>query len=508
MGTTLALSIASNEVRNINDQLALLSHNVANAGTPDYATETVTQSSLDVGGVGDGAVNNLVQRTINLQTQSSLFEQNGTASSLQTQQSALQQIDGVQGAVGSGNDIGSLLGALQDAFSNLAGEPDNQTQQHAVVSAAQALTTQINTVSNAITTQRQNAQNAIVSEVGQINSTLSTLGTLSDQIIQANNNGQSTADLENLRDSAEDQLSQLIGVRFLDQPNGDLLVTTQNGLSLPIHATGPVITTSAASLGPTLYASGGGVPAITIGGFDATNDLTGGQLGANITLRDQTLPTMQANLDEFSYALASRFQAQGLTLFSDADGNVPAGGGVPVQSTYLGFSSEIQVNPAVTNSPSLVRDGTNAIAGSPTGAAAFTPNPPGGPSGFTTLIQNILTYALGTQAQVGVPQPAPNVTGLGASGTLNAGFSAPSDLATMATSVVASSASQSATVTQQLSTAQGLQQSFQSQLASASSVSIDTQMSNMVVLQNAYAANGRVIGAIQSMWNQLLNAVP
>ncbi len=38
-----------------------------------------------------------------------------------------------------------------------------------------------------------------------------------------------------------------------------------------------------------------------------TTQLTGGQLGANLTLRDTTLPTYQAELDEFSQNLASRF---------------------------------------------------------------------------------------------------------------------------------------------------------------------------------------------------------
>jgi flagellar hook-associated protein 1 FlgK len=32
----------------------------------------------------------------------------------------------------------------------------------------------------------------------------------------------------------------------------------------------------------------------------------------------------------------------------------------------------------------------------------------------------------------------------------------------------------------------------------------DDHMSNMVVLQNAYAANAKVIAAVQSMWQQLL----
>jgi len=507
MKLDLGLSIASHEIGNINSQLALVSHNIANAGTPDYATEEVSQTSLSYSGVGNGALEGTVQRNINLQTQASVFAQNGTVSSLQTQQSSLQQIDAAQGAVASGTDIGSLLGAVQNAFSTLAGEPDNQTQQQAVVVAAQALTTQINTVSNTVMTQRQDAQNSIVSEVGQINSTLSTLGSLSDQIVQAQAIGQSTADLSNQRDAAMDQLSQLLSVRFLQQPNGDLLVTTQGGLTLPIHGTGPALSTSSATLGASTYAPGGAVPPIMMGGLDVTANLTGGQLGANIQLRDDTLPTMQANLDEFSYTLASRFQAQGLTLFSDADGNVPAGGGTPVQSSYLGFASEIQVNPSVANDPSLVRDGTNAVAGSPTGAAAFTPNPPGGPAGFTTLIDNVLDYALGSEAQQGVPQPTPNVSGLGATGTLSSGFAAPADLAEFATSVTGAQAALSSAVTSQLTSAQTLQQSLQSQLASTGSVSIDTQMSQMIVLQNSYAANAHVIAAVQSMWNQLLQAV-
>ena len=124
-----------------------------------------------------------------------------------------------------------------------------------------------------------------------------------------------------------------------------------------------------------------------LGGQDVTQQLTGGQIGGNIALRDSTLPTIQANLDEFAQNLSSRFAAQGLTLFSDGGGNVPSGGGTPAQAGYIGYANEIQVDPAVLATPSLVRDGTTAIAGSPTGASAFTPNPPGGPAGFTGMIR-------------------------------------------------------------------------------------------------------------------------
>jgi flagellar hook-associated protein 1 FlgK len=455
-----------------------------------------------------GAVDEAATRTINLQMQADLFAQNGNAAGLQTQQTALQSIDAAQGAVASGTDLGSLVGKLQDAFSALEGAPDNQTQQQAVVASAQALAGQLNTVSDEVTTQRQTAQNAIVSEVGQLNSSLSQLGSLSDQIVQLRAQGLSTADLENQRDAVMNTVSQLVGARFLEQPNGDLLVVAQSGINLPIHSATPPLTTSAATIGAGVYAPGGGVPAIMFNGQDVTSQLTGGQLGANIQLRDRTLPTVQANLDEFSQTLATRFNAQGLKLFTDPGGNVPNATGTPAQANYLGFASTIQVNTAVIADPTLVRDGTQAVAGSATGPSAFTPNPAGGPAGFTDLIARVLTYSFGSDVQAGVTQPAPLVSGLGATGTLSAGFAAPADLAGLATAVTGAESAQSAAVTNQLGTAQGLQQTLQSQLASGSAVSMDTQMSQMIVLQTAYGANARVMSAVQSMWSQLLQTVP
>jgi len=508
MMLSASLLIASTEIGNVNSQLGLISHNIANAGTPDYATEGLAQTSVVAGGLGMGAIDGTVARSINQQMQSDLFTQNGTVANLQTQQTALQQIDAAQGTVAGGTDIGSLLGRVQDAFSTLAGTASSQTQQQGVVAAAQALTAQINTVSDAVGTQRQTAQNAIVAGVTQLNNTLSTIGSLSDKIVTAQAAGQSTADLQNQRDAAEDQLSQLISVRFLDQPNGDVLAVTATGINLPIHAKTPPFTTSTATLGAATYAPGGGVPPIVFNGQDVTSRLAGGQIGANIQLRDQTLPTVQANLDEFSYNLASRFAAQGLTLFTDPSGAVPSGGGVPAQAGYIGFAGTIQVNPAVLATPALVRDGTNAIAGSASGASAFTPNPPGGPVGFSTLISRVLDYALGSDAQAGVAQPSPAVTGLGPAGTLSAGFAAPGDLAGLATAVTGAEAAVSASVTNQIGTAQALRQTLQSQLASGSAVNMDTQMSQMIVLQNAYGANARVMSTVQAMWTQLLQVLP
>src|SRR6185437_2021173 len=449
-----ALSIASGGLANINRQLALVSQNVANAGTPNYAAEISGQHSLTADGQGLGVISDPATRIIDKGLQDQIIQQNATVAGLQTTQTALQAIDAVQGTPGQGSDLASLLGKVQDQFSTLLTDPSNQTQQSAVVSAAANLAQGINTLSSAYTGQRQAAQNDIGDAVDTLNATLATIGTLSNRIVAQRAGGQSTADLENQRDAAVQTLSQLVSIKTLEQPNGDLMVVTTAGLALPTHAQSGQIRIADATMQPQASYPGGGVPGITLNGVDVTAQFQDGRIGADLGLRDSTLPTWQGELDEFAQTLASRFAAQGLTLFSDPTGAVPSSAGVPVQTGYVGFAGTIQVNPAVSATPSLVRDGTTAIVGSPTGASAFTPNPAGGPAGFTGMISRVLDYALGAQAQNGVPQPSANTAGLGPAGNLAAPYAAAPTLAGLASTMVASQAQQSASVTNQAGTEQ------------------------------------------------------
>jgi flagellar hook-associated protein 1 FlgK len=503
MSLNSALSIGAGGLANINAQFALISQNVANAATPNYAVEISNQQALTADGVGMGVRTGPATLQIDQALQSSLTQQNATVTGLQTTQTSLQAIDSVLGTPGSGSDIGSLLGNLQDSFSTLMTDPSNQTQQSAVVSAATTLAQGINTLSATYATQRQSAQNDLESAVTTLNTTLATIGQLSNQIIALKPTNQSTADLENQRNAAVQTLSQLLPVTTVEQPNGDLSVFTSTGLTLPTRdgATPFSIPNSSTPAGS--YYPGGGIGGIMLGGADVTTEMTGGQIGADITLRDTTLPTDQAELDEFAQGLSSRFAGQGLTLFTDPTGNVPAGGGMPAQSGYVGYAGTIQVNAAVTADPSLVRDGTNAVAGT-----GFTPNPAGGPAGFTALISNIVNYTFGTQVQSGVAQPTMSTSGLGASGNLNAAFGATGDsLSDFATSLVSTQAQQSAAITTAMTSEQALQTSLSAKATAVSGVNMDTEVSEMLSLQNAYGANARVIAGVQSMFTQLLQEV-
>jgi flagellar hook-associated protein 1 len=485
-----ALSIATGGLANVSSQLALVSQNVANANTPGYAAEVATQQSVVADGIGLGVRTGPATRDVDTALQAEVFSQNATVAGLQTRQSALQAIDAVQGTPGQYSDIASLLGNLQNQFSTLLNDPSNPTQQSEVVAAATDLAQNINTLSNAYTSQRQTAQDNIVSEVATLNSTLSTIGGLSDQIVSLHAAGRSTADLEDQRDAAIATLSQLVSMKVLQQPNGDVLITTSAGVSLPIRGTANPLSTSDVNVLAGTYYPGGGIPPIMLGGVDVTTQLQGGQIGANIALRDRTLPTDQAELDEFAQNLASRFEQQGLVLFTDPNGNVPSSAAppAPVQANYVGFAGTVQVNPAVQTNPSSVRDGTPSVSG--------------GLAGFTGIISAVLNNTLGD-----TPPLAANVAGLGPAGNLNAPYVSPPTLDQLASNMLAAQAQDSATISNQLSTEQAVQTTLSSKLSTQSGVNMDTEMSHMIQLQNAYGANAKIIAAVQAMWTQLLQSV-
>lgn len=500
MGLDVSLSIANSGLAAISKQFAVISQNVSNANSTNYTNEAAALQADSAGSLGLGVQSDAATLTVNTAVQAQVFAQGASVAYAGTAASALAGIDQVMGAPDAGTDLPSLLGALQSQFTALDANPSSQTQAQAVVGAAQTLTNQINTISGAIGSARQNAQNDLVRTVAAANSSLQQIATLNQQIVSLQVNGQSTADLQNQRAVAEQSLSSAMGATFVAQADGSVLAFTSSGLALPLDGSAPLSIANATTGANATYP--GGLPGVMLNGTDVTGNLTQGAIGADITLRDSTLPTLQAGLDEFSQNLASQFQAQGLTLFSDPNGNVPQAGS-PVQTNYVGFASEITVNPAVVATPSLVRDGTNAVPGSATGASAFTPNPAGGPSGFTTLISRVLTYALGADAQAGVAQPASNTTGLGAAGTLALPYGGQASLAGTAAAFAGAEAAESSQATADSTAATALQSALQSTLAQSAGVNVDQQMSNMVSLQNAYAANAKVITAIQAMWGVL-----
>lgn len=510
MGLNDSMSIASSGLDALQSQMAVASQNVANASTTGYVAEKISLSSRSAGSEGSGVVIGLTTRIVDNALESSLYSQNATVSALQTVSEGLSTVSALQGSTsadpGASGTLSDNVGNVQSSLLTLEADPSNAAAQQAVVSAADTLAGGLRDTATSYQAARQSAQQSIVVEVQGANAALGQIGKLSDQITQLRASGLSTADLENQRATVMSDLSSIVSVRYQETPNGDMLVSAADGTALPTHqGSGPLATTDSTLDATSVYPAT--IPAITLNGRDITTSLVGGRLGGNIGLRDQTLPTMQAQLDTFSQTLAARFDAQGLTLFVGAAGTVPpASTGLASPAGQVGFSAEIAVNPAVVADASLIRDGTHDVAGSATGASSFTTSTTRG-SSDTTLIDRLLTFALGPNVQAGVLQPPAPTTGLGVGGTLSASFSGATDIASLATNVTSVQAATIGQAATDLASESGIQTALSTKVASVSGVSVDDEMASIVALQNAYQANAKVITAVQSMFSALLTAI-
>jgi flagellar hook-associated protein 1 FlgK len=288
-----------------------------------------------------------------------------------------------------------------------------------------------------------------------------------------------------------------------------MVVIARGGIVLSLDPDRDVLGVGLATVTPEAwYGAGGTLPGVTLNGIDVTAQVSGGRMGEYLALRDRTLPRLQAETDLVAATIAGRFAAQGLRLFTDSDGSaVPDTSLTYAGSSQLGFAGRIRVNPAVALDPGLLRDGTDAVSGSPVGASNFTPNPGGGPAGFTTLLDRVLEFSFGANAAAGVGWSAIATAGLGPDGSLASPFAAPPTLAGYAERVTTAQTSERAAATDSRAAAEALRAALRTRFDNSSGVDVDAEMSSMVQLQNAYAANARVMSTLQSMWDSLLGAV-
>lgn len=512
MDLGLSLNIATSGLKTIENALSTASNNVTNASTPGYVSETANTSSTVVSGIGVGTTSVGNRLNISKPLQDALYQQNARVSGLTATSNSLAAVSAVQGTTtGSdgANTIGTLTNNLQNvstAFISLSNTPQNSASQQGVISAAQTLVSNIHTLSSVYQAQRQSAQDAVTSTVSGINTDLTTIGQLSQQIMLARSSHADTADLANKRLEAMQSLSSKLGVTFTEKPNGDMQVTTQDGTRLPTRpdqlglsneqflapsSTWPLSTKSTASLTPSMYhatdGSDQGVSGIMLAGKDITSHLTDGTLGANLTLRDSTYPQMQAQLDSFSYTLINRFNAAGVPLFTN--GSTQSLSSDPIKTApagLVGLSSQLAVSDTYQKTPSLlIANGTDS----------------------STLANAVLSKAMsGNQDATSGALAAPS-SALGPDGTQATGYDGTQSLVQLATSLTTSQAGVISQTSSTLSTATSIQTSLSTKVSSVSGVDINSQMAAIVALKNSYSANAKVVSMVQSMFSTLLDAV-
>lgn len=509
MSLQSSLSIAISGLANVNRQLAVVSQNISNAETPGYTRKSREQSAVAYAGFEMGVRTGSQTRVMDEGLRTDIARRDAALANMSARESLLKTIEAAHGASSAADSLSNLTGALQDAFTALQSNPASAGQQFAVVSTADTLARRINDVAKTVNAARQSAQDDIAGGISRLNDSLVAIASLTAQIKSASATGRDSADLEDLRDAQMSIASELIDARFVKQADGSVVGFTASGLTLPLDGK-PPFAASGAVIGPQSH-PGGGIPAITLNGSDVTSLLRGGQIGGLIEMRDTTLPAYQAQLDEFAQKLAWRFEQQGLRLFVDPGATDPVpdpdGSLAAPQTPYVGFAQVIAVNPAVQAAPQLVRDGTHALSVLAGDLLDFTPNPASGPQAYTGLLDRIVDYVFGSEAAAGVAHTPFVVAGQGPAGTIALTDQANVSLGTFSANLTTSQTSARAVLTSTIEREGSVRTLLQDRLTNTSGVNVDAEMATMITLQTSYAANARMIAAVQDMWDALLASV-
>lgn len=488
----LALSVARGGLALLTQQLAQSADNVANAGDAGHTRKTVNGRAVAGDGASAGVRVLPATRDVDEALTATLTTARAGAAAARESERLLSMVEAAHGTPESGESLGGLVGKLRTSLVSLIEAPSETVRQGDLVAVAEAVAGQLNGLSQAVGAARQEAQDALVAEVAAANAAIDEVARLTAMIRNEVAAGRAAPALEDRRDAAIARLAESIGVTALKRGDGGVVLVARGGTVLPLEPGQPVFAMESATVGPDAYHGGAGtLPGIMLGGADVTRRIVGGRLGALVELRDATLPRLQAELDLAAAHLASRFEAQGLALFTGPAGLVPDVTLPYAGSDMVGFASAIRVDPSIAGAPMLGFD---------TGAATDLGT-------FSAVLQDLLDYGLGSGPAAGATYPAIASSGLGPDGSLRSPLSGFITLESFSASLVSAQASLRAGATGAAEREEALRELLSEQWSSRSGVDVDREMARMVELQTAYSVNARVVSTVQAMWDSLLSAV-
>jgi flagellar hook-associated protein 1 len=350
MGTiTSLMDIARLALSADQEALNVTSNNVANQNTAGYTREVVDFQSADTVTLSGGTFGSGVTASANSQRDRVLEQQVQQQTQVQAQsgalESALQQIQYVFGlsstsTSASSTTLGTDINSFFSALSSLTSNPSDTATRQSVLSAANALAGDFNSAANQLTQVSSSLNQQVAGDVGQVNSLTSTIASLNAQITSLSPNSDAGT-LEDQRQLAITQLSQLIGLDQISTENNGITLTTSGGAVLVSGNQSFALSTTQV----------GGVTHVLAGlnGQDVTSNLTGGDLGGVLQARDQQLPSYEKALDSLAYGIGTQVNQQneqGL----DGNGN-PGAALFSLPPTQTGAAAQIQV---ATTNPSAV----------------------------------------------------------------------------------------------------------------------------------------------------------
>lgn len=481
MSISTALNSAMSGLTAASRASAIVSENLANAMTPGYARRSLVLSSNALTGPGVQAVG--IQRHSDpgiLANRRMADAEYGMASTLAGFHTRFESL------VGTATDEGSISARLAEFESSLiaaASRPDSEQRLEMVAVRAGDLAQSISDAAEGVRSMRTQADHAIGAQVDRLNQALSNVQELNTRITATSSGGGSTAALLDQRQMLIDEINAIVPVNVVERDHGQIALYTNGGAVL---LDGPAATLSFSVtpyVVPEMSVDTGTLSGLQINGVSVRTGsqnsvMQGGTLAAEFQIRDELAVAAQADLDVVARDLIERFETASLdTTVATGDPGLFTDGGSAFDVTQeVGLAGRLKLNSLVD--PAQGGESWRLRAG----LGATDP----GEQGDAQLLQ-AFEQILGELRTV-------SSTGLGTGQMTAAGLG----------SSLQSRAGQNRSLSDQSLSFASASKFELTQIELAQGVDTDAELQALMVIEQAYAANARVIEAADDMMQTLL----
>lgn len=426
------LNVALSGLTTAQTQLQVVSDNVTNVDTPGYVRKVADQVSATNAGVGAGVSIAGIQLAANSFLETASRSATSDNSSATAQTGYFDQIQSMFGDPSASSCFFNGVAAAFSSFSTVAENPTSSAYLQQSVTAVQQVFSQASSISSGLQQVRASADSQIGADVSTVNSLLSQIETLNNQISRNGVSGQNVSGDAESQQQLLNQLSTLINVKVAPRAGGGVVVRTNDGVELAGDGAAtlsyqPTTTVNGQThFNPISLTPSGGTP------VNLADHITSGEIAGLITLRDVQAPQVAAQLGELTSQVAQQLNAA-----SNAHTTAPPPAsltgktiGLDLASAISGFSGKttlaltnavgvIQHQLAITFTPGV--GGTVSLDGG--AATAFTPasflatvNGALGALGSASFTNNKLTLSAAGGAGVAVADDATTPSNNGGSG--------------------------------------------------------------------------------------------
>ena len=454
----------------------IVSSNLANSLTDGYARRRLDLSSQSTGGVGGGVQIDGVARLVDRGVLADRRISDANLGFADTSVAFFRNLERVMGVPGDPGTLTDRLTQLETSLIAASIQPSSEQRLDAVGQAFLGIAAELNRLTDSIQTDRERADASIAANVDELNASLALIDKLSDDITTIRISGADISALLDQRQLAIDAVSKIIPVQEVSRDNNQIALVSAGGGTL--YDSQPAIF----SFEKTSTITGelsviNGLGHLKFNGtsvnFLENNPFDGGILEGHFDVRDEFAVQAQTELDEIAASLIDRFQGDDVdpTQTDDVLG-IPAlgiftdGGQAFSSGNEAGVAGRISINELVDVSQDgksqLFRDGLYDEGGSELGDP--------------TQIQNWLG-ALSTQL---------------------------SDSALAEATDVFSKIGSRRLISERNFSFENARYETLKQAELSDGVDTDQEMQNLLLIEQAYSANAKVIQTVDEMMQTLL----